>query len=112
MKRRITTSTLILLAALPLASIAAESTPASSSANPPATEKAGEYVDDATITAKIKAAFVKDKEVAASGVKVETVKGVVQLSGTAKSDAEIERAVQLANNVRGVKSVRNDIRVK
>lgn len=108
MKHKISLSTLLLLAALPLGAIAND--PATG--NPPAKESAGEYIDDTAITAKVKAAFVKDKEVKATEVKVETFKGTVQLSGFASSSAAIERATQLANNVPGVKAVRNDIRLK
>ena len=109
MKRQPSLPILVLLAALPLGAIAAEPTP---SGNPSAKESPGEYIDDAAITAKVKAAFVKDKDVNAMDVKVETFKGVVQLSGFAKSSSEAERAVQLAGKVPGVKSVRNDIRLK
>ena len=112
MKRKLSLSALVLLGALPLGAIAAESTQPASTGNPPTKEKVGEYIDDAAVTTKVKAAFVKDKEVKAIDVKVETTNGVVQLSGAAKSNAEIERAVQLANNVQGVKSVHNDIRLK
>src|SRR6185369_1438076 len=108
MKHKISLFTLLLLGALPLGAIAND--PAT--ANPPAKESAGEFVDDTAITAKVKAAFVKDKEVKASEVKVTTFKGTVQLSGFASSSAAIERATQLANEVDGVKAVRNDIRLK
>ena len=110
MKHKISLSTLLLLGALPLGAIANDPAPAAGS--PPARESAGEYVDDTAITAKVKAAFLKDKEVKATEVKVETYKGTVQLSGFASSSAAIERATQLANNVQGVKAVRNDIRLK
>lgn len=110
MKHKISLSTLLLLGALPLAGIANDTAPAT--ANPPAKESAGEYIDDTAITAKVKAAFLKDKEVKASEVKVETFKGTVQLSGFASNSAAIERASQLANQVPGVKAVRNDIRLK
>lgn len=60
MKHKISLSTLLLLGALPLGAIANE--PAQTPA--PAKESAGEYIDDTAITAKVKAAFVKDKEVA------------------------------------------------
>jgi osmotically-inducible protein OsmY len=78
----------------------------------PAKESTGEYIDDSTITTKVKAAFVSDKAVDAMDVKVETFKGTVQLSGFADSSAEIERATQIAAKVAGVKAVRNDIRLK
>lgn len=78
----------------------------------PTKESTGQYIDDSTITTKVKAAFVSDKTVDAMDVKVETFKGTVQLSGFADSSAEIERAAQIAAKVAGVKAVRNDIRLK
>ncbi|MBX9963731.1 MAG: BON domain-containing protein [Burkholderiales bacterium] len=72
----------------------------------------GEYVDDATISTKVKSAFVSDKDVKASQIEVETYRGVVQLSGFVDSQAEASRAVQLAKAVDGVKDVKNDIRLK
>lgn len=110
MKHKIRLSTLLLLGSLSLGAIAAE--PESATGTPPAKESAGEYIDDTAITAKVKAAFLKDKEVKATEIKVETFKGTVQLSGFASSSTAIERAAQLAGDVPGVKSVRNDIRLK
>jgi hyperosmotically inducible periplasmic protein len=75
-------------------------------------ESTGEYVDDTWITTKVKAKFVEDKTVSAMAVNVETFKGTVQLSGFANSAAEADRAVQLARETKGVKSVKNDIRIK
>jgi hyperosmotically inducible periplasmic protein len=75
-----------------------------------AQESTGEYLDDSVITAKVKSAFVADKQVSALDIKVTTFKGVVQLSGFAGSQQEIDRAVELAREVPGVKSVKNDIR--
>ena len=72
----------------------------------------GEKIDDAVITTKVKAEFAKDKEVSAMSIKVETDKGVVQLSGTAKSRAESDKAVVIARSVTGVSSVKNDIVVQ
>lgn len=72
---------------------------------------AGTVVDDSVITAKIKSAFVADKEVSALNVGVETNKGVVQLSGTVKNADEARRAAELARSVAGVKAVKNDILV-
>ena len=112
MKHKISLSTFLLIAALPLGAFANEPAQSPTGGNPPAKESAGEYIDDAAITAKVKAAFVKDKDVSATEVKVETMKGTVQLAGFAKSSAAIERAVQLASKVPGVKSVHNDIRLK
>lgn len=75
-------------------------------------ESTGEYLDDSVITTKVKAKFFDNPEVRVMSIKVETFKGVVQLSGFAASEAERERAVELARFVPGVKSVRNDIILK
>ena len=75
-------------------------------------ESTGEYIDDTAITTKVKAALVADKEVSALSVNVETYRGVVQLSGFADNQSEISRAVSVARGVKGVKSVKNDLRVK
>jgi osmotically-inducible protein OsmY len=69
-------------------------------------------IDDSVITTKVKAAFVEDKTVAAMNINVETYKGTVQLSGFANSASEMSRAVEIARSVNGVKSVKNDIRLK
>jgi len=75
-------------------------------------ESTGQYVDDATITGKVKTALIKDDEVKARDINVETFKGVVQLSGFANSQSEINKAVQDARNVEGVQSVKNDLHLK
>ena len=72
----------------------------------------GEYLDDSMITSKVKAKLLEDKEVSGLAVNVETFKGVVQLSGFVKSDAERQKAVQLARSVGGVKDIKDDIRLK
>ncbi len=72
----------------------------------------GEYIDDATITAKVKARFVEDKSVDASAISVETLSGEVILSGFAKSSAEKTRAQELAQQVKGVRAVKNSLEVR
>jgi osmotically-inducible protein OsmY len=72
----------------------------------------GEYVDDATITTRVKAKFADDSVVSAMAIKVETLKGTVQLSGFARSTLEKNRAGQLAEQVPGVRTVDNNIMVK
>ena len=72
----------------------------------------GEYVDDATITTRVKTRFAEDKTVAATRIQVETLKGVVQLSGFAVSEAEKQRAAQIAASVPGVKQVQNAVVVR
>ncbi len=78
----------------------------------PTKESTGQYFDDATISTKVKSQFVTDKLVSASDIKVETYKGTVQLSGFARSQAEINQAVAIAKGVTGVQSVKNDILLK
>jgi hyperosmotically inducible periplasmic protein len=78
----------------------------------PNRESTGQYFDDAAITTKVKAAFVRDKQIKAADIAVETFKGTVQLSGFADNREEIRRAVDLASRVVGVKLVENDIQLK
>jgi hyperosmotically inducible periplasmic protein len=72
----------------------------------------GAYVDDATITTRVKAKFAEDPTVSALAISVETLNGTVQLSGFAKSATEKAKAEAMARDVSGVKSVRNDIIVR
>ena len=75
-------------------------------------ESTGEYVSDTWITTKVKAALVDDPVVKATEVNVETFKGVVQLSGFVSSTAAMNQAVRVARGIKGVTSVRNDMRLK
>ena len=75
-------------------------------------ESVGAYVDDATITTQVKTKMIDSKAVDAGAIKVETLNGTVQLSGFAKSNAEKAQAEYLARNTKGVRSVKNDIRVR
>jgi osmotically-inducible protein OsmY len=82
----------------------------STSAGPKQT--AGEYFDDSMITTRVKAAIFDDPVLRVTDVTVETYNHVVQLSGFVNSRSDINRAVELARGVNGVKAVRNDMRVK
>lgn len=75
-------------------------------------ETVGEYVDDAAITTKVKAKFAADKTVDATSISVETLNGTVMLSGFAKSGTEKSQAEALARDVKGVKSVKNELSVR
>lgn len=75
-------------------------------------EGTGEYVDDTLITTKVKAAVLNDPMLKSAEINVETFKGVVQLSGFVSSQAAANKAVEVARSVGGVKSVRNDMRMK
>ena len=72
----------------------------------------GSYVDDAAITTAVKAKMAEDKGVSAAAISVETLKGTVQLSGFAKSQAEKDRAESIARNTKHVHEVRNSIVVR
>jgi osmotically-inducible protein OsmY len=75
-------------------------------------EGSGEYVDDSVITAKVKTAIFEEPKLKSSEINVETFKGVVQLSGFVTSQDMVNTAVMTAKNVRGVTSVKNDMRLK
>ena len=75
-------------------------------------EGTGEYVDDTVITAKVKAAILDEPTLKSAEINVETFKGVVQLSGFVRSQADINKAVAVARGVGGVTSVKNDMRLK
>lgn len=75
-------------------------------------EGTGEYVDDSVITTKVKAAIFNEPSLKSAEINVETFKGVVQLSGFVSSEANIDKAVQVARSVHGVNSVKNAMRLK
>jgi len=79
---------------------------------PPKQESTGQYIDDSVITSRVKTALVGDSATKASQINVETYKGVVQLSGFVESQAMANKAVELARSVKGVASVKNDMRVR
>lgn len=72
----------------------------------------GEYVDDSIITAKVKAAILNEPTLKSVEINVETFKGAVQLSGFVSSQAAINKAVDVTRHISGVKSVKNDMRIK
>ena len=75
-------------------------------------EGTGEYIDDSVLTTKVKAAVFNEPTLKSAEINVETFKGVVQLSGFVSSQAAVNKAVEVARSVTGVKSVKNDMRVK
>jgi len=75
-------------------------------------EGTGEFVDDTVITTKVKAAIFDEPSLKSTEINVETFKGVVQLSGFVSSEANKDKAVELARGVNGVKSVKDDMRLK
>jgi hyperosmotically inducible periplasmic protein len=72
-------------------------------------ETAGQYVDDTTITSKVKADILGDPALKVLQINVETMQGVVQLSGFVDSPQSETKAVNIANHVRGVRSVKDNL---
>lgn len=72
----------------------------------------GQYIDDAVVTAKVKASIFNEPTIKASEINVETYKGDVQLSGFVADPSDATKAVAIARGVKGVTSVKNDVRVK
>jgi len=81
-------------------------------ASTPTRESTGEYIDDSTITTKVKSAIFRDPSLKVFQINVETFKGEVQLSGSVDSDQIVNKAGEVARSVGGVKSVKNDLIVK
>ncbi len=75
-------------------------------------ESTGEFIDDSVMTARVKAALVKDPTVSALDVNVESFKGAVQLSGFVKTAEQRDRAVKIADGVPGVTQVFNSIQLR
>ena len=75
-------------------------------------EGTGEYIDDSVITTKVKAAVLNEPTLKSAEINVETFKGVVQLSGFVSSQEDIAKAASVAKGVKGVTSVKNDMRLK
>lgn len=92
-------SVLILIFLVPFFVLACSSTPQKRSA--------GEVIDDAVISNKIKIKFVKDKVVKAFKINVDTWKGVVTLRGRVDSQEQINRALEIAERQQGVKTVKS-----
>ena len=81
-------------------------------ASTPKKEGTGEYIDDSTITTKVKSAILGDSALKVFQINVETFKGEVQLSGFVDSAAAKQKAGEVARGVGGVKSVKNNLIVK
>lgn len=102
------------IAAAPLAAYSADSMENKETMKEKATEaktKVKRVSKDTSITTKVKASFAKDTDVSAMRIHVKTKHGVVRLTGKAKSAEESSKAEDIAKNIEGVKSVKNDIKV-
>ena len=102
----------IILAGMLVVTVGCTSTPKKEDTSMSKKERAGEYIDDSVITTRGKAAVFNESSLKSFEINVETYKGVVQLSGFVNSEADIAKAVEVARNVKGVTSVKNDMRLK
>ncbi|MBN1829901.1 MAG: BON domain-containing protein [Deltaproteobacteria bacterium] len=75
-------------------------------------ESTGEYIDDSVITSKVKSLLGTDDFLKSFQISVETYKGNVQMSGFVNSQQAVDKAGEIARNVKGVKSVKNSLIVK
>ncbi len=75
-------------------------------------QSTGEYIDDASITTKVKSELIADKDVSSFDIHVKTISGVVYLTGSAHTRQEADKAAKIANDVAGVKAVKNNIQIK
>lgn len=75
-------------------------------------ESTGQYIDDTAVTTSVKAAILNEPTLKVAEINVETFKGEVQLSGFVRSPENITTAMNIARGVRGVRSVKNDMRLK
>jgi hyperosmotically inducible protein len=96
-QRRFTATLLALVLALPLFAACGKSV--------------GETIDDATVTTRVKTAFINDPVVGALRIDVDTFKGVVTLSGRVKSKAEEDKAIALAKSITGVTDVKSTLQI-
>ncbi|HTG97971.1 MAG TPA: BON domain-containing protein [Burkholderiales bacterium] len=96
---------LVLIGALALAACATK--------QPETSRTTGEFTNDAALTARVKSAIATDVGArTAAAINIETYRGVVQLTGFADSPEQAAKAEAAAKKVEGVRSVKNDVRVK
>ena len=75
-------------------------------------ESTGEYVDDSVITTKVKSLLAADDFLKSFQIGVESYKGTVQMTGFVDSQKAVDKAIQIARSVKGVKAIKNDLIVK
>ena len=111
MKKR-NTFTRCLVILMLFAAVAVGSSTFTSCASTRTHESTGEYVDDSTITTKVKALLAEDNFLKSFQIGVETYKGTVQLSGFVNSQEALRKAGEITRSVKGVMSVKNNLIVK
>jgi len=83
-----------------------------SNSGPEEKRTAGTYIDDSTITSKIKSKMIGDNTVKAHEINVDTFQGNVQLNGFVDNESQRQRAEQIARNTSGVVSVQNNLQLR
>lgn len=97
-KKRFTATLLALVLALPLLAACGKTV--------------GETIDDATITTRVKTAFINDPAIGGLRIDVDTFKGVVTLSGRVKSKDEENKAISIAKSISGVTDVKSTLQIE
>jgi osmotically-inducible protein OsmY len=100
------------LAAIFATTLAIGVTGCASDSNRRGVDETGAVASDSWITTKVKSDLAVEKDVSATQIHVDTYEGVVTLSGTVETQAESNKAAQVARDIKGVKSVVNNIQVK
>lgn len=98
------------LIALGAAGCASGPAPTTYAGNKPE-RSASQEVSDAALSARIKTAFAADSMVKARDIKVDTMRGVVTLTGTVHSAAERDKAIAIARDTKGVLEVKSNLKV-
>jgi hyperosmotically inducible periplasmic protein len=75
-------------------------------------ERAGDRISDAALTTKVKTALIAEGELKALDINVDSNQGVVTLSGTVESDAQVDLAEQVVANLDGVKGINNRLEAR
>ena len=102
-----------ILSAVLAATAVALSGCASDKQQPETKRTTGEFTSDAALTAKVKSAIATDVGArTAAAINIDTYRGVVQLTGFVNSREQAQRAEAAAKKVDGVRSVKNDVRIK
>lgn len=109
--RHLDTALILLVGMLAIPALHAADT----SSNGPAEragQTTGQFIDDATLTTKVKVALLSDNLLSAFEVKVNTERGIVTLSGEVDKPETIQRAIKLTSAVPGVKAINTHLMVK
>jgi len=88
------------------------SKPADETGMPPPSTTIGTEIDDSVMTTRIKSALLADPDIKSFDFNVETRKGEVQLSGFVDNQSQIDRAIETARGIEGVRNVRNEMSIK